>query len=178
MSGRNGETGRVSPEYTIRDATRADIEVLIDFTLQEAREAEGLEADVENVRRDVHAAFENPPLAAYWVAETQDGRVGASTSVITERSDFHGRYYWWVQSLFIAPERRGGGPVDGLLDHLTRAAEASGALELRLYVHSLNDRAHRAYRRYGFKEAPSSLMKRGVQPDSVLQSPSPQKEKR
>jgi len=162
----------------IRKAALADIEILVDFTLKEACEAEGLEADAENVRRGVQGAFENPPLAAYWVAESPDGRVVASTSVITEWSNFHGGYYWWLQSLFIAPGHRGSGLVGQLLDHLAQVAKASGALDLRLYVHSLNGRARRAYGRYGFNEAPYSIMTRTLRSNGVVQPPAPRRENR
>lgn len=151
------------PGYTIRDAVSADIETLVAFTLQEAHDAEGIGQDVTGVRRGVGGAFEDPPRAAYWVAEGADGRVVASTSVVTEWSNFHGGYYWWIQSLFIVAEHRGGGLVELLLDHLARAAEASGALDLRLYAHESNARALRAYRRCGFAVAPYVIMTRASQ---------------
>lgn len=126
----------MAPGYTIREAVSTDIDTLVAFTLQEAHEVEGIEQDAAVVRRGVRGAFEDPPLAVYWVAETPDGRVVASTSVVTEWSNFHGGHYWWIQSLFIVPEHRGGGLVELLLDHLARAAESSGALDLRLYAHN------------------------------------------
>jgi ribosomal protein S18 acetylase RimI-like enzyme len=128
------------------------------FTLQEAREAEGAEKDAAAVERGVRAAFDDPPVATYWVAETPDGRVVASISVNTEWSDFHGGYYWWIQSLFIVPEHRGAGLVELVLDHVTKAAEASGAVDLRLYAHESNARALRVYRRCGFTVAPYIIM--------------------
>lgn len=154
--------------YSIRQALSADSDTLIAFTLQEAREAEGLELDPEAVARGVRSAFEEPPAAAYWVAETSDGAIVASTSVVTEWSDFHGRQYWWVQSLFIAPEHRGRGLVDLLLNHLVAEAEASGALDLRLYAHSSNARAVRAYQRCGFRVAPYVIMRRQLRPVTSL----------
>lgn len=95
----------MSDTYAIREAVASDIDTLISFTIQEAHEAEGIEPDADAVRRGVQGAFENPPRAAYWVAETSDGRVVASTSIVTEWSNVHGGYYWWVQSLFITSEQ-------------------------------------------------------------------------
>ncbi len=146
--------------YTIREAVSTDIETLVAFTVQEARDAEGLELDVPAVRRGVGGAFGDPPLAAYWVAETPDGHVVASTSVVTEWSNFRGGHYWWIQSLFVMPEHRGSGLVERLLDHLTSAADASGALDLRLYARDSNERALRAYRRCGFTTASYIIMTR------------------
>ena len=150
----------MAPDYTIREAERADRETLVAFTLRQAREAEGLELDPAGARRGVEGAFEEPPRATYWVAESEDGRVVASISVVTEWSDFHGGDYWWVQSVFVVPEHRGGGLVARLLDHLARVARDAGALDLRLYVHEANARAICAYRRSGFAEAPYRIMNR------------------
>ena len=150
-------TGMAS-DYTIREAGRADVDTIVAFTLQEAREAEDKEPDLEAVSRGVRGGFEDVPLAAYWVAEAPGGRVVASTSVVREWSDVHGAYYWWVQSLFIIPEHRGKGLVDLLLRHVAREAGAAGALDLRLYARTTNERALRAYRRCGFTTAPYVIM--------------------
>ena len=147
--------------YTIRPAVAADVETLIEFTVREARDAEGAWLDAARVRRGVTRVFEDPRLARYWVAETE-GRIVASISALTEWSNFHGGHYWWVQSLFIVPEHRGHGLVDLLLDHLAGAAAADGAIDLRLYAHQSNARARRVYARCGFTIAPYVMMRRRV----------------
>ena len=147
--------------YTIRDAVTADIPVLVAFTLQEAREAEGHAADASAVRRGVEGAFREPPFAAYWVAES-DGQVVGSISVVREWSNFRGGQYWWIQSVFIAPAHRSRGLIEQLLDHVTSVARTEGALDLRLYAHASNARALRVYERCGFTTAPYVLMTRGV----------------
>ena len=144
----------------IRRATPGDIETLVAFTVQEAREAESLSADANVVRRGIEAAFANPPRAVYWVVEDGEARVVASMSVVTEWSDFNGGDYWWVQSIFITPPERGTGLLEQMLDYLAEAARGAGALDLRLYVHSTNERAQRAYRRCGFATAPYAVMAR------------------
>jgi GNAT superfamily N-acetyltransferase len=146
--------------YTIRKAVDADIDTIVGFTLQEAREAEGIDLDRDGARRGVEGGFDEPPRASYWVAEAADGSVAASTSVVTEWSNFRGGYYWWIQSVYIAPEHRGRGLIDLLLDHLEGVARAAGALDLRLYAFSSNQRALRAYRRHGFEDAPYVIMTR------------------
>jgi ribosomal protein S18 acetylase RimI-like enzyme len=146
--------------YTIRNATTTDIETLVGFTVQEAREAEQIDVDEVAVRRGIEGAFRSPPLATYWVAQSPDGTVVGSTSVVTEWSDFRGGHYWWIQSIYIVPGHRGGELVELLIDHVARAAEAAGALDLRLYAHNSNERAIRAYRRCGFTVAPYVIMTR------------------
>jgi len=151
---------KAEPRCSIRPATRDDIDALVAFTLDEGREAEGRTLDPVAVRRGVEGGFSDPPLAIYWVAEAPGGGVVAVISVVTEWSNFGGASYWWVQSLFVAPEFRGTGLVQRLLDHLAAAASAAGALELRLYAHRGNERALRVYRRYGFVESPYLIMTR------------------
>ncbi|HSA55337.1 MAG TPA: GNAT family N-acetyltransferase [Gemmatimonadaceae bacterium] len=151
----------MTDSYTIRDATPGDIATLVTLTLREALEAEGLDLDETAVRRGVAAAFEDPPLATYWVVE-RDGRIAGSVSAVKEWSNFHGGHYWWVQSMFIVPEHRGRGLIDRLIDHVARRAQAAGALDLRLYAHASNERALRAYRRCGFDRAPYVMMTKGL----------------
>lgn len=151
--------------YAIRRANSADLAVLVGFTLREAADAEGVELSGEEARRGVAAGLEDPAVASYWVAESAEGEVVAATSVVTEWSNFHGRHYWWVQSLYIAPEHRGRGLVELLLDHLAAAARAADACDLRLVVHQSNQRAIGAYGRCGFRAAPYAIMRRDLEAD-------------
>lgn len=147
-------------EYMIREACLNDLDVIVSFTIEEAREAEAAELDAEGVRRGVLAGLEDPAVASYWVAERQNGQVVGSTSVVREWSNFRGAHYWWIQSLFIAPEHRGRGLVELLLEHLSEAAADGGALDLRLYAHASNERALKVYERCGFSRAPYAIMRR------------------
>ena len=147
--------------YSIRDATPSDIDALVAFTLQEAREAESYDADVGAVRRGVEGAFGGRPFSRYWVAESEGQTVG-SVSVVQEWSNFRGGHYWWVQSVFIAQEHRGTGLIQLLMNHTASVARASDALDLRLYAHSSNERALQAYRRCGFTVSPYVMMAKGL----------------
>ena len=146
--------------YQIREATAGDADVLVAFTLREARDAEGVSLDPAGVRRGVERAFDDPRLARYWIAEAADGGPAASASITTEWSNFHGGHYWWVQSLFVEDAHRGRGLVDQMLDHLARQATDDGALDLRLYAHQDNGRARHVYERCAFTVAPYVLMRR------------------
>jgi ribosomal protein S18 acetylase RimI-like enzyme len=150
----------LSPDYRIRQATKADVDTLVAFTLQEAFEAEGVQKDAAGVKRGVEGAFQDPPQSAYWIVEDSSGRAVAGTSIVTEWSDFHGGLYWWIQSIFIVPEHRGRGLAELLLDRLAAMARQAGALDLRLYAHNSNERAFRVYRRCGFTTAPYTIMVR------------------
>jgi GNAT superfamily N-acetyltransferase len=152
----------VTSGYTIRPAVMADADTLVEFTLREAEDAEGVRLNPARVRRGVTAALEDSRLAQYWVATDLNGGIAASVSTLKEWSNFHGGHYWWVQSLFVTPDHRGSGLVDLLLDHVAGAAASAGALDLRLYAHAANERALRVYDRCGFTEAPYVLMRRSL----------------
>jgi L-amino acid N-acyltransferase YncA len=146
--------------YSLRRAEVTDLETIVGFTLEEAREAEGLDKDADGIRRGVSTGLEDPSVATYWVAESSDGEIVASTSVVMEWSNFNGGYYWWVQSMYIVVAHRGRGLVDVLLDKLAEEARAAGAIDLRLYAHGSNARAIDAYRRCGFDETEYVIMRR------------------
>ncbi|MCC7032904.1 MAG: GNAT family N-acetyltransferase [Acidobacteria bacterium] len=148
---------------SVRRALPEDVQAIVALTIAEALEAEGLHLDAAAVRRGVEGAFGDPPRAAYWVAESPEGLVVASTSIVTEWSNFHGGEYWWVQSLYIAPAHRGRGLVERLLDRLWTEARAAGARDLRLYAHRANARALRVYERCGFATAPYVIMSRSTE---------------
>jgi ribosomal protein S18 acetylase RimI-like enzyme len=153
----------LSTDYRIRSATIDDLSTLVTFTLEEAFEAEGVRKDAAGVRRGVEGAFQDPPQSTYWVVEDPQGHTVASTSIVTEWSDFHGGLYWWIQSLFIVPDHRGRGLVELVLDHLAVLAKRADALELRLYAHNSNQRAFRVYHRCGFTTAPYTIMVRKLE---------------
>ncbi|WP_308113817.1 GNAT family N-acetyltransferase [Arthrobacter sp. ISL-30] len=55
-----------------------------------------------------------------------------------------------LSSVYVAPERRGLGLADNLIDAAKEAAVELGAEVLELGVHEENDRAKRFYQRHGF----------------------------
>ena len=148
------------PSYRLRRAKPDDLETIVGFTLEEAREAEGLDKDADGIRCGVSTGLADPTVATYWVAESADGGIVASTSAVREWSNFNGGYYWWVQSMYIVPEHRRRGLVDLLLDKVAEEARAGGAIDLRLYARGSNERAIEAYRRCGFEETEHVIMRR------------------
>ena len=54
----------------------------------------------------------------------------------------------------VAPEARGTGVADALVDGVLRAADEAGARALVCCVMSTNEPAHRVYRRLGFERIP------------------------
>ncbi len=60
-------------DYTIRNAEVSDLDPLVAFTLQEAKETEGDDPDRDAVVLGVQAGLEGSAPSTYWVAESSDG---------------------------------------------------------------------------------------------------------
>jgi GNAT superfamily N-acetyltransferase len=146
-------------DATVRRATLADLDSLIHFAAEEAREAEGIEKTPATLRTGILSALQNEELALYWVlADAHDRPVGV-ISALREWSNWNAGFYWWVQSLYIAPDYRGRGCLKLLFDAVRDEARRQGGLDLRLYVHEANDRARAAYRKNDFAEMQYRIMK-------------------
>jgi GNAT superfamily N-acetyltransferase len=148
--------------YVVRRAVLSDLEALVSFAIQEAKEAEDIELLPENVRRGILAALENDSLGRFWVLTEENEEIIGNVSVIREWSNWNGGYYWWIQSLFILPEFRGAGLIRNLINAVKDAAHGGGAIDMRLYVHGKNERAIKAYQKVGFSESVYRIMRMSV----------------
>jgi len=144
--------------FHIRRATSADLERLVSFAVAEAKEAEGIKKNSEQVRQGVTTALNDDSIARYWVIEKNNTGVIGSVSIVKEWSDWNSGYYWWIQNMYILPEFRGKGLMEQLIQALKEAARNEGALELRLYVHKNNAQAISAYQKVGFFDADYRIM--------------------
>lgn len=137
-----------------RPATASDLDALVRSTLGNAWETEQLRLDESVVRRAVERLVADRNKGLAFVAE-EDGAVIASLYVTFEWSDWHDAWYWWIQSLYVVPERRGQGVYTALYRFVHEQARKAGNVRsIRLYVEKSNENGLRAYRGHGMKEAP------------------------
>ena len=115
---------------------------------------------LDTLERGIGAALDDPSIARYWLLVDDADVACGCTSVVKEWSDWNAGYYWWIQSMYIAPDHRGQGHLDTLLDAVRGAGQEDGCLELRLYVHKDNAAAVRAYEKADFGETPYRIMSR------------------
>jgi hypothetical protein len=112
LAAHNFYLGSFRMAYTVRSASLDDLPILTAFTLAEARAAEGRELDLERVQSGVRTGLIDHQRARYWVLVDETGNPAGSISVVREWSDWQAGDYWWVQSVYLAPEVRGRGAVE------------------------------------------------------------------
>ena len=133
----------------VRRAVAGDIDQIVEFNLAMARESEDKGLDAETLRAGVAAVLTEPTNGFYLMAEA-DGQPAGSLMVTTEWSDWRNGRFWWIQSVFVAPEHRRIGIYSRLHDSVRRAAQADGqCCGLRLYVERNNIGAQATYASLG-----------------------------
>jgi len=128
----------------IRNASKNDIEIIVEFNMNLAKETEDYELELDCITAGVHALFRDPSKGRYFMAEMDDKIVG-QTSVTLEWSDWRNGYWWWIQSVYIIPQARKCGVFRALYEHIQNEARQAGAVGLRLYVEKSNHAAQKTY---------------------------------
>ncbi|BDR18805.1 hypothetical protein VspSTUT16_21510 [Vibrio sp. STUT-A16] len=142
----------------VRKAVLDDLPYLVNFTAEEAREAEGSIKIPETLEKGILVALRDPSIATYWVLVDENNTPVGSVSAVREWSDWNAGYYWWIQSMFLSKSQRGKGRMSLLLDAVKHEMKEQKGLELRLYVHKDNRTAIRAYQNAHFSKYDYEIM--------------------
>ncbi len=143
---------------TIRDAASTDTDTIADFNARMAQETENKTLDPALIRRGVAALIADPAKGRYWIAE-RDGATLGQIMVTWEWSDWRNGWFWWIQSVYVAPEARRSGIFRALYETVKDAAIISGdACGLRLYVERDNRRATETYVALGMHDAGYNIL--------------------
>lgn len=134
----------------IRPAARSDIAALVSWNAAMAWETETKRLDPDVLARGVAAVFDEPRRGFYLIAE-RDGEAVGCLLVTYEWSDWRCGDFWWIQSVYVAPDARRGGVFRALHAEVATRARAAGAAGLRLYVETENHRAQRTYEELGMQ---------------------------
>ncbi|MEO0652151.1 MAG: GNAT family N-acetyltransferase [Planctomycetota bacterium] len=136
---------------SVRSATPADADRIADWQVQMARETEDRALDRERVGRGVARCLADPIKGRYLVAEL-DGEPVGSLLLTTEWSDWRDGWFWWIQSVFLAPAARGHGVYKAMQAKVVADAQADPDVRgVRLYVEEENAHARRVYAALGFE---------------------------
>lgn len=134
----------------VRAAGRGDIAHIAAWNLAMAWETERKRLDPAVLERGVTAVFDEPRRGFYLVAE-RDGVPVGCLLVTFEWSDWRGGDFYWIQSVYVVEEARRGGVFRALYDAVAARARAAGAVGVRLYVETENERAQRTYAGLGME---------------------------
>ena len=133
----------------MRRAAPEDLDTLVRFNAAMAEETEGKALELARLRSGVAALFQDPNRGFYLVAEI-GGQVAGQLLVTTEWSDWRNAFFWWIQSVYVAPVYRRRGVYRALHRYLQAEAQRHGDIcGLRLYVERSNQVAQQVYSSLG-----------------------------
>ena len=129
-----------------------DIDSIVQFQADMAMESEGCVLDKEKVTKGVTAAMLDDSKGIYWVAK-YEGRTIGSLMLTREWSDWNNEWYWWIQSVYVAPEYRRKGVYKAMYLKVKDAAKENNVSQIRLYADKTNLSAQKAYQSLGMHES-------------------------
>lgn len=145
-------------EIIVRQAGQADVEEIVAFSAAMALETEGRQLDVSRLRAGTASLLETPEHGFFMVAEAlwAERRALVGQMMITyEWSDWRNGMFWWIQSVYVAPDWRRRGIYRRMHETIiVRAKGDPGICGIRLYVEQDNRTAQAVYQRVGL--APSA----------------------
>lgn len=143
----------ISEEIVIRSAHQGDVNTIVQFNAAMALETEQRRLDSARLREGTQTFLGSSHYGFYILAEWHDGnsRKPIGQLMITyEWSDWRNGVFWWIQSVYVVPDRRGVGVFRAMYDHiLVTARSAPRVCGIRLYVARDNLRAQTVYQRVG-----------------------------
>lgn len=145
----------------IRPALPSDIDTIAAFNAAMALETEALSLDLDTLRRGVAAMLADPVKGSYRVA-VLDGELVGQVMTTTEWSDWRCGWWWWLQSVYVAPKARRAGVFRALFQRVVEEAARAGDVRgIRLYVEQDNERAQRTYEALGMKRGRYLVFEKG-----------------
>lgn len=134
----------------IRPAAVSDLPELTAWNAAMAWETEHKRLDLPTLERGVAGVFEQPRRGFYLIAEREGEGLG-SLLVTYEWSDWRCGDFWWIQSVYVIPTARRSGVFRALYAAVEQRSAAAGAVGLRLYVETENQRAQGTYEGLGMQ---------------------------
>ena len=137
----------------VRLASSDDLFDIVHFNISMALETEDIALNKNDIRQGVQAVFDDPHLGRYCVATINNQIVG-SLLLTTEWSDWHNKYYWWIQSVYVNSQYRRSGVYKTLYEFVCNSAKEHGDVyAIRLYVDVNNKIAQQVYNNLGMHKS-------------------------
>jgi ribosomal protein S18 acetylase RimI-like enzyme len=133
----------------VRDALKSDLEEILDFQINMAKETESIDLERGVLQIGVSSVLEDSTKAKYFIADNE-GEAAGMLMITTEWSDWRNGWVWWIQSVYVKPGYRKMGVYKMLYNHIKKIVGSSDELKgIRLYVDKRNVRAQQVYESLG-----------------------------
>jgi len=133
----------------IRIANIDDLETIVEYNYNLAKESENLELNKEQLFKGVTAVLTDNSKGIYYVYEINNQVVG-QLMITYEWSDWRNANIWWIQSVYVHKEYRRNGIFKALFDYVNNFVSTNSSIcDLRLYVDVENKSAQSTYQSLG-----------------------------
>ncbi|GAA6167958.1 GNAT family N-acetyltransferase [Sessilibacter corallicola] len=139
--------------FTVRQGTLEDAEIIVEFNQAMAMETEDKTLDNTILTNGVTRLISEPERGFYLVASEND-TIAGSLMITKEWSDWRNQEFWWIQSVYVAPEFRRQGVYRLLYQSVKELADQqNNVCGFRLYVEKENRVAQTTYENLGMEES-------------------------
>lgn len=136
----------------IRKARIEDLETIVKFNYNLAKETEDKELDLEILTKGVQAILSDSSKGQYYVYVI-DNKVVGQIMHTYEWSDWRNGTFLWVQSVYVDANYRRKGIFQKLYNHVKQICDNDeGTVGIRLYVEKENSNAKATYKSLGMQE--------------------------
>lgn len=136
----------------IRKASLEDLETIVKFNYNLAKETEDKELNLELLTKGVQALLNDSLKGQYYVYTINEKVVGQIMHTY-EWSDWRNGMFLWVQSVYVDVEYRRKGIFNELYNYVKNLCdEDDGIAGIRLYVEKENFNAKATYKSLGMEE--------------------------
>ena len=144
-------------QVAVRRALETDAGAITQFNIDMALETENKQLNRKKIEAGVHSLFRHPEFGFYVVAEFEQRIVGC-LMITYEWSDWRNGLFWWIQSVYVAPNYRRLGVYKTMYNTIREmAADYPQVCGFRLYVERDNEVAQSVYHKLGMDETPYKL---------------------
>jgi ribosomal protein S18 acetylase RimI-like enzyme len=149
----------------IRKAKIEDLEGIVNFNIQMAKETEGKIIEGKIVLEGVKAVLNNSLKGFYLLAEENNGaKILVGQLMVTfEWSDWRNKNIWWIQSVYVDEKHRNKKVFSQLFRTVSKMASSEKDVGgLRLYVEKHNYNAKKVYESLGMKKTPYEIYEKSL----------------
>lgn len=142
----------------VRPAARGDLDTIVLFNTQLAKESEGILLEPDTVSAGVGKVLRDTSKARYFLAETLNAagtlEVTGQLMITYEWSDWRNANFWWIQSVYVDSKWRRQGVYRALHDYVDDIARSRNDIcGIRLYVERNNTAAQQTYNSLGMSQS-------------------------